>query len=294
MKKQLYTLALLLLVATSGFAQFTLTATVPSTTLQCYASGGFNGWAPLANTPMALMSTDDVAGTKLFGVDLPLTFVSSGTFQIVAGTDWAFAQSDAQFTATTTAGATTQNVVVTAFKALPSPIEITVTVPIAVNDCYIVGYWGWTLPTAAKKMDLVSTDASTKTFSYIIYDKVADHVISVKFLAGLDGTNWTYQQTATPNFNYSGTDASVSFACDAFNAYAAPAAVMTINADNYSIKTIDRKIEVAGKYSNVTLFNVQGRTIQSTTNQKTFSSSNLNPGLYIIRVDNKSYKQIIN
>jgi len=142
-------------------------------------------------------------------------------------------------------------------------------------------------------MDLISTDSSTKTFSYIIYDKVADHVISVKFLAGLDGTNWTYQQTATPNFNYSGTDASVSFACDAFNAYAAPAAVMTINSDNYSIKTIDRKIEVAGKYSNVTLFNLQGKMIQSTTNQNAFISNDLTPGMYVIRVDNKSYKQII-
>jgi hypothetical protein len=68
---------------------------------------------------------------------------------------------------------------------------------------------------------------------------------------------------------------------------------MTINADNYSIKTIDRKIEVAGKYSNVTLFNVQGKMIQSTTNQKTFTSNDLTPGMYIIRVDNKPYKQII-
>jgi hypothetical protein len=294
MKKQFYSLALLLLVATSGFAQFTLTATVPSSTLQCYASGGFNGWAPLANTPMTLMSTDNTAGTSLFGVDLPLTFVSSGTFQIVAGTDWAFAQSDPQFTATTTVGATTQNVVVTSFKLLPSPIEIDVTVPVTVNDCYVVGYWGWTLPTAAKKMDLISTDASTKTFSYIIYDKSPSHVISVKFLAGLNGTNWTYQQTATANFNYSGTDALVSFVCDAFNAYAAPAAIMTINADNYSIKNIDRKIEVEGKYSNVSLYNVQGGLIQSATNHKAFTSNNLTPGLYIIRVDNKSYKQIIN
>ena len=92
----------------------------------------------------------------------------------------------------------------------------------------------------------------------------------------------------------SGTDALVSFVCDAFNAYAIPAAIMTINAENYSIKTIDRKIEVTGKYSNVTLFNVQGRIIQSTINMKPFTSNDLTPGMYIIRVDSKSYKQIIN
>jgi len=294
MKKQFYTLALLLLVVTSGFAQFTLTVTVPSTTSLCYASGGFNSWAAPANTQLTLISTDDAAGTKLFGVDLPLTFVSSGTFQILAGTDWAFAQSNPQFTATTTVGATTQNVIVTSFNALPSPVEITVTVPASVNDCYIIGYWGWTLPAAAKKMNLVSTTSSDKVFSYIIYDKTSTHTIAVKFLAGLSGTSWTYQQTAVENFTYSGTDGSVSFVCNAFNAYAAPAAVMTINSDNYSIKTIDRKIEVTGKYSNVTLFNLQGKMIQSTTNEKSFFSNDLKPGMYIIRVDNKSYKQIIN
>jgi len=294
MKKQFYTLALLLLVATSSFAQFTLTATVPSSTLLCYASGGFNGWAAPESTQLTLISTDDVAGTKVFGIDLPLLFVGSGTFQILAGTDWAFAQSDPQFTATTTVDATSQNVTVTSFQALPSPIEINVTVPAAVNECYVIGYWGWTLPDAAKKMTLVSTTSSNKVFSYTIYDKVSTHTISVKFLTGLDGLNWTYQQTATENFNYSGTDASVSFTCDAFNAYAEVSAVNTINANNYSIKTINRIIEVTGKFSNVTLFNVQGRMIESTSNQKSFSSKDLTPGMYIIRVDNISYKQIVN
>jgi hypothetical protein len=295
MKKQLYTLALMLFVAISSFAQFTLTATVPATTLVCYAAGNFNGWAALATTPMTLISTDNTAGTKLFGLDLPLTFIGSGTFQIVAGTDWAFAQSDPQFVATTNTSDITQNVIVTSFKLLPSPIEVDVTVPAAVNQCYIVGGpWGWTLPTAAQEMTLITEDSSTKVFAFVIFDKTTTHSLSVKFLAGLDGALWTYQQTATENFIYNGTDTSCSFVCDAFNAYAAPAAVMTINADNYSVKTINRKIEVAGKYSNVTLFNLQGRMIQSTTNGKTFVSNDLTSGMYIIRVDNKSYKQIIN
>ncbi len=293
MKKQFYTLAFLICLATSSFAQFTLTVTVPSTTLQCYASGGFNSWGAPANTQLALVSTDNTAGTSVFGIDLPLTFVGSGTFQILAGSDWAFAQSDPQFTAIATAGATTQNVVVTSFKALPSPIEIDVTVPSTVNECYVVGYWGWTLPAAAKKMTLLSSAGSTKVFSYTIYDKVSAHVIAVKFLAGLDGTLWTYQQTQTADFTYSGTASTCSFDCELFNAIGAPEAVMTINADKYSIKTIDRKIQVEGKYSNVTLYNVQGRMIHSTSNQNAFTSANLNPGLYIIQVDGKSYKQII-
>jgi len=294
MKKQFYILALMLLVATSGFAQFILKVTVPSTTLTCYAGGNFNGWTP-SKTPLDLLSTDEVTHTKVFAVELPLSFIGSGTFKILAGTDWAFEQSDPQFTATTDVTATSQDLVVTAFNALPSPIEIDVTVPADVNECYAIGGpWGWTLPTAAQKMTLVSEDFTTKIFAIVIFDKTTSHDVSVKFLAGLDGANWTYSQTSADNFVYIGTDSYVNFICSAFIAFAPPTAIRTINSDNYSIKTIDRKIEVSGKYSNVTLFNLQGKMIQATTNQKAFISNDLIPGVYIIRVDNKSYKQVIN
>ncbi|HEY5509085.1 MAG TPA: hypothetical protein VIK29_10455, partial [Paludibacter sp.] len=102
MKKQFYTLVLMLLVATSGFAQFILKATVPSTTLICYAAGNFNGWSATA-TPMDLVSTDETTSTKVFGVELPFSFIGSGTFKILAGPEWKFEQSDLdpQFSATT-------------------------------------------------------------------------------------------------------------------------------------------------------------------------------------------------
>ena len=297
MKKQLIIFGLLLLVATSGFAQFTLRATVPASTMMCYTSGGFNGWKPLINTPMTLVSTDAVAGTKVFSVNLPLTFVNSGGFQIIAGTDWSFAQSDSQFGAITTVGATSQDVVVTSFKALPVFIDASVTVPVAVNECYIIGgSWGWTLPYAGRKMTLVSTTATNKVFKYSIDDKTATHNIAVKFLAGLDGTNWTYQQTAAANFVYAGTDATCSFVCDAFNSIYVPVATAvenTIN-DGNSIKVIDKSIVAEGVVSNVSVFDVRGNLIQSVNTKGMFTSKTLNSGLYIIRVDNKTYKQVIN
>ncbi len=294
MKKQFYLLALLLLVTTSGFAQFILRATVPSTTLTCYAAGNFNSWGA-GKTQLALLSTDDVKKTKLFVVELPLTFINSGTFKILAGSDWSFEQADAQFSATTDVSATSQDVVVTAFKAMPSPIEINVTVPLSVKVCYAVGGpWGWTLPTAAQQMSLISEDMSSKVFAIVVFDKTSSHNINVKFLAGLDGANWTYSQTATDNFVYVGTESYVNFVCNAFNAYQVPVAVSTITSDNYSINASNRKIEVAGKYSNVSLFNMQGKMIQTSTNPNAFISNDLTPGMYIIRVDNKAYKQVIN
>ena len=277
--------------ANAGVDQFVLNITVPLQTTICYVSGNFNAWSITAN-PLTYISTDNTTGTKLFRVYLPYSFVGSGIFQIVAGTDWSFAASNGNITAVSSG--MSQDVIVPSFKAYPYPFTINATVPLPVNDCYIVGgTWGWTLPTSAQKMTLVSTDASAKIFAISIYDKVASHSVSVKFLAGLDGTNWTYQQTQVANFAYSGNDVFCNFICDSFVAYAVPSAVQIINPITYSIKTFDRRIELEGKYSTVSIFNMQGRLIQSVKSNTAFVSNILTPGLYILMVDNKSYKQII-
>jgi len=276
----------------AGVDQFVLNVTVPLQTTICYVSGNFNAWSITANQ-LTYISTDNTAGTKLFRVYLPYSFVGSGSFQIVAGTDWSFAASNGNITAVSSG--MSQDVIVPSFKAYPYPFTINVTVPVSVNDCYVAGgQWGWTLPTSAQKMTLVSTDASTKVFAISIYDKAPTHSVSVKFLTGLNGTNWTYQQTQAANFAYSGTDASCNFTCDSFMAYAAPSTIQTINSNTFSVKTIDRKIIVDGKFCNVTLFDLQGRLIQSQKNNTAYVYTNLTPGLYILRVDNYSFKLIIN
>jgi len=275
----------------AGVDQFVLNVTVPLQTTICYVSGNFNAWSITANQ-LTYISTDNTAGTKLFRAYLPYSFVGSGIFQVVAGTDWSFAASNGNITAV--ASGMSQDVIVPSFKAYPYPFTINVTVPVSVNDCYIIGgLWGWTLPASAQKMTLISTDINSKVFTISIYDKMATHSVSVKFLAGLNGTNWTYQQTQAANFAYSGTDAYCNFTCDSFLANAAPSAIQTINTENYFIKTIDRKIKVEGKFWNVSLFNLQGRFIQSVINNTDFISNSLTPGLYILRVDSKSYKQLI-
>jgi len=279
-------------IQNKGLDQFVLNVTVPLQTTLCYVSGNFNAWSITTNQ-LTYISTDNTAGTKKFSINLPYSFVGSGIFQIVAGTDWSFAASNGNITSVNSG--MSQDVIVPSFKAYPYPFTINVTVPVSVNDCFIIGSsWGWTLPTSATKMTFVSTNENAKVFNISIYDKIATHNVSVKFLAGLNGTNWTYQQTQVANFAYSGTDTSCNFTCDSFLEYAAPSLNQTINTNNYSIKTIDRKIELEGKYYNVSLFNLQGRLIQSATNNTAFVSRNLIPGLYILRVDNKSYKQLIN
>jgi len=170
MKKQFYTLVMLLLLSTAGFAQFKLTAIVPASTNFCYASGN---------------------GTKTFSLNLQLTFLNSGTFKILSGPDWADGQVDEQFVSVL--DGTSQVVTVTGFLAIFGAT--------AIND---------------------------------VTDK------------------------------------------------------------GYSIGSENKSIKVQGKYSNISIFDPNGRLVDSSALTSTFISKTLNQGLYIIRIDSKSYKQIIN
>jgi len=189
MKKQFYTLVMLLLLSTAGFAQFKLTAIVPASTNFCYASGNFNSWAADASQMTFVSKNGD--GTKTFSLNLQLTFLNSGTFKILSGPDWADGQVDEQFVSVL--DGTSQVVTVTGFLAIFGAT--------AIND---------------------------------VTDK------------------------------------------------------------GYSIGSENKSIKVQGKYSNISIFDPNGRLVDSSALTSTFISKTLNQGLYIIRIDSKSYKQIIN
>jgi hypothetical protein len=297
MKKQLFTLVLLLLVATSGFAQFTLNITVPAATDACYVGGNFNGWS---YTQLSYVSTSSDGTTKLFtSTTLPTSFAGGGTFYVYnSPANWAYTLTPGSFVSSAT-GTTSQNITVTAWKSAVYYTYINVTVPYAVSECYFLSdQTGWTLPTNATKMTLSATNTDTKVFSFsrVSYTD-ATHAFNGQFLAGLDGANNTYgQKTPAINFTNPGTGNTLNFTVTEFKAIFAPVATALQNAtnDNALIKVVDNKIVADGVAANVSIFDVRGSLIQSVNTKKIFTSKTLNSGLYIIRVDNKVYKQVIN
>lgn len=117
MKRYIVAIVILLLITNQGFAQFTLSVNVPSSTNICYTSGNFNSWSITA-TQMNFIS-NNTDGTKTFTVNLPLTFLDSGTFKILSGPAWTYGQSDPQFTAISTG--ISQTVTVLNFLAIYIP-----------------------------------------------------------------------------------------------------------------------------------------------------------------------------
>ncbi len=300
MKKQLFILTLLLLAATSGFAQFTLNVTVPaSTTDTCFVGGGFNGWTM---TPLHYVSTSSDGTTKLFSSStLPATFAGNQNFYLYNATNtWASTSTPSLSFSSAATGLTSQDVTVTAWLNAINYTFINVTVPYAVSECYFISdQVGWTLPTNATKMTLTTTNTSTKVYSYA-YRKTANplHPFNGLFLAGLDGTSTnTYgQKTPATNFTNPGTANSLNFAVTEFKAIYAPVATALQNATDATnrIQVVDNKIVVEKAVSNVTIFDVRGSLIQSVNIKGAFTSKTLHSGMYIVRVDNKAYKQVIN
>lgn len=298
MKKHLFTLIWLLLAATSGFAQFTLNITVPAITDVCYASGNFNGWTTTTQLTYVSTSTDGL--TKLFSINtLPLSFAGSGSFNVLNGPfGWASSSTPTSFAAAAT-GSTSQDIAVTGWKSAVYYTFINVTVPYAVSECYFLSnQTGWTLPTNATKLTLSATYTDTKVYSYALVSySNSTHAFSGLIYAGLDGANATYgQKTPAVNFTNPGTGNTLNFTVTEFKAIYAPVATALENApkNNPLIKVVDNKIVAEGFSNNVSIFDVRGSLIQSINTKGAFTSNKLNSGLYIIRIDNKAYKQVIN
>jgi len=298
MKKQIFTLFLLLIIATSGFAQFTLNVTVPAaTTDTCFVGGGFNGWKM---TQLHYISTSSDGTTKLFSSSiLPTSFAGNQNFYLYNATDsWASTSTPALSFYSVATGVTSQDVTVTAWKNAINYTFINLTVPYAVSECYFISdQVGWTLPTNATKMTLSSTNTSTKVYSYAFRGSNPAHPFNGLFYAGLDGSNSTFQQkTPGTNFTNPGTGNTVNFTVTEFKSIFAPIATAVSNAINQSlsIRVIDKSIVAEGVTSTVSIFDVRGSLIQSVNTKGMFVSKSLTPGLYIIQADNKAYKQMVN
>jgi len=132
MKRYIVAIVVLLLITNRGFAQFTLSANVPSSTNICYASGNFNAWSITA-TPMDFAS-NNTDGTKTFTVNLPLIFLNTGTFKILSGPAWTYGQADPQFTAAISG--ISQSVSVLNFLAIYIPVVVN---PLSANNTIYIG-----------------------------------------------------------------------------------------------------------------------------------------------------------
>jgi hypothetical protein len=273
----------------------TIDVLVPAGTVQCYIVGNFNNWAgptaPVDSCKMKLISTND-DGTMVFEKTVYTADAVLLAYHFCSGPDWSFEQKDPTgdyhypFVAP----------VVNTWKLIYDPsklgtLNFTVTVPTGTAAVWAIGsFEGWDLTKA-----LACTKNADGTFSF-----------SVPMVMSIE-----YKMYNQPDWNHSEMDPSdptkpiannraASFPADAnasitVSAWAAaPSALQEINANKYKVYTFNNSIVVEGVTSQVTIFDVSGRKIQSAKLAGKFSSKALNSGLYILLVDGATKKVAVN
>jgi hypothetical protein len=160
-----------------------------------------------------------------------------------------------------------------------------VTVPATTNVCYIGGDLnGWT----PQPLTLLTSNTTTKVFKIEILKSKFTNVFKI-----LSGPEWMYEQVED---NWAAVDVKedVGITVSAFKAiYNPTTSSISIDFNKPLVQVLDRKIIITGVTSDFSIFDIQGRILQAGRIMDSFSSKNLNPGIYIVRVGGKSFKQAV-
>jgi len=266
----------------------TIDVTVPAGTNQCYIVGTFNNWAgPTAPTDSILMTNVNVNadGTIVFEKTIYTSDANKLAYHFCSGPDWMFEQNPS-----TSFNYPEVQPTVTAWKAVYNPatmgtISVTATVPAGTTAVWVMYAADIISGDFTKAVACTKNVDGTFSFSapfatnieYKMYNQAdADHpeVIAANRTA-------TYPTNATANITVAAWAA-------------APSAVPELNADKYKVYTFNNTIVVEGVTSQVAIFDVSGRKIQSAKLAGKFSSKALNSGLYILLVDGATKKVAVN
>jgi hypothetical protein len=261
----------------------TIDVLVPKEVYVLNLTGSFNNWNPTAN-PMEMI--DSTANGKEFQVTIHVMDTVSLEYKFIAGPGWPYEQKDAaNFKYTVTHGIST----VDEFKKIFNPNElgdITVhilSVPEGTTDVYIIGSWGnsWKLEEAIKAVK--NDDGS--------YTAVVTNVADIDFKV-YNYPGWDYEEAVDDQGNSvadrhaSTADSPVEITVAFWKALYIPTGVKDPISAAYKLYTVNSTIVVEGVTSNVSVYDINGRMMQSVRAKGTFISRSLQPGIYILRVDN--------
>ena len=270
----------------------TIDVLVPLAVQDLYLVGNFNGWSsPSASTKMTYVS-QDVEG-KVFTITVHSLDAVNMEFKFCAGASWSYQQTapNANFVYGTTENS--KAVVVTGFKNYFDPAQagtmnITATVPAGTAQVFMQGdFLGYDMANAIE-----GTKNEDGTFSFAL-----PNVLVIEYLL-YNKADWGYPEvddTGNERANRVSvypTDANLAVTVIGWKQVIN--GVKQLNADNYKVYSLNKSVVVEGVKSQVELFDMSGRRIQTQNTAGTFTSKVLNNGLYIVRVDGATQKVSVN
>jgi len=268
----------------------TVQVLTPVGTIQCYIVGTFNNWAgptaPVDSCKMTKLSTNP-DGTIIFEKTIFTADANKLAYHFCSGPDWTFEQK----TPTGDYKYPEVNPVVTEWKKIFDPTKVgnfvvTITVPAGTLAVWSVGsFQGWSMDNAVactKNLDgtFSFSVSNSPGFEYKLYNK--------------KDNSWGFNAVDALGADIPNT--AVSFPADVNTNVTVVAWKQSVNgisqvrAAANVIYTNNSSIVVEGVTSNIALFDITGRRIQSEKMVGTFTSISLNTGLYIVQVDGATRK----
>jgi hypothetical protein len=267
----------------------TIDVLVPVTVFQVYLTGSFNGWNSTANQ---MTKVDSTANGKEFQLTIHVMDTTTLEYKFLAGPGWPYEQSDATNYVYMTDGGT---VVCDEFKMIFDPskvgdITINITVPEGTPAVWVIGSFGsgWSLDDAIE-----ATKNEDGTYTAVV-PMVAD--IEYKIWNYPD---WPYEEAKDAEGHSLDANRTASFETGPVfditvlfwkKVFGVPTGVKDPISSAYKMYTVNGTIVVEGVTKTVSVFDINGRMMQSVKAKGTFVSRTLQPGIYILRVDNKVQK----
>ncbi len=273
----------------------TINVTVPLDVLECYIAGTFNAWTiPTDSTKMTLVET--TATGKIFTISFFTADANTLLYKFSAGPGWDYAQTSVANINYPDPASNTANEVITSFISYYNPstantITITATVPAGTDRVWIQGSaFGWDWANA-----LEATKVSDGLFTVAVPVLTSPYTMQYLMFSQPDLNHYEVDETGfVREVRIATYPADITTSISVIGWASLLNALHENKADRYKILTQDKSIVVDGVTSEVDIFDISGRKIQSSKLTGIFRSVALNPGIYIIRVDGASKKVYVN
>jgi hypothetical protein len=273
---------------TSQAKDLTIDVLVPATVFSCYLTGTFANWQP---SDFQMTKVDSTANGKEFKLTIHALDTTTLEYKFIAGPGWAYEQSNATNFNYMHDGGT---VVCDAFKAIYDPkkvgnITINVTVPPGTPAVWILGsYNNWSLDGAIE-----ATKNADGT-----YTAVVPMVQNLEYKVW-NYPDWPYEEAKDSLGNSLDANRTASFETDPVvnitvlfwkKVFGVPTGVKDPISSTYRMYSVNGSIIVEGVTTGVAVYDINGRLMQQVRAKGTFISRPLQPGIYILRVDNLTQK----
>lgn len=265
---------------------------VPKAVKELYLTGSFNEWLSPGSEGTKMTwneAMSDEEGNEFFQT-IHTMDANKLAYKFAAGPSWTYEQDSADLTMPDVSVNEVYHFMPKFKRIYPGDaflkdVTFNVTVPAGTENVYMMGsHLGW---------DGTSWQAGTKNSDGTFTFTAKFDMIEYKYFNAQD---WSGEEQKADGTGIDNRAADAQLATtfnDVVEKWPAPTGLNLLDADKYTIRVVNNTVTVDGINNSFELFDITGRNLQSVNTSGSFTSSKVNAGIYIIRVDGATQKVMV-